>query len=199
MTATIPTTAAPTSTAPTPLAPPHADPDVPHEEPSAIAGQVVVLRPSGPQHQEAFHAILSHPDVAAWWGGYDLDRVRRELLGPNGYAVELAGEVVGLVIYYEVGDPDHRHAGLDVALHPEAHGQGLGADAMRTVLRYLFDVRGHHRVVIDPAAHNERAIRSYERVGFRRIGVMRRYERRLGGGWHDGLLMDLLAEDFHAG
>jgi aminoglycoside 6'-N-acetyltransferase len=31
--------------------------------------------------------------------------------------------------------------------------------------------RGHHRLVIDPAADNERAIRCYERVGFRRIGV----------------------------
>jgi aminoglycoside 6'-N-acetyltransferase len=60
--------------------------------------------------------------------------------------------------------------------------------------RHLF-ARGHHRIVIDPAAHNERAIRSYERVGFRPVGIMRRYERSADGGWHDGLLMDLLRED----
>jgi aminoglycoside 6'-N-acetyltransferase len=49
--------------------------------------------------------------------------------------------------------------------------------------------------VIDPAATNERAIRSYRRVGFRDVGVMRRYERGGDGTWHDGLLMDLLRED----
>ncbi|MDN5930160.1 MAG: GNAT family N-acetyltransferase [Pseudonocardia sp.] len=163
--------------------------------PAAIAGQTVVLRPTSAEHVPRFLEILSQPEVAKWWGGYDLERVRHELLGPHGYAVELHGEVVGLIIYYEEDDPDHRHAGIDLALHPDAHGQGLGADAMRTMSRHLFDVRGHHRIVIDPAAHNERAIRSYTRVGFRPIGVMRSYERRLDGSWHDGLLMDLLVDD----
>ena len=59
--------------------------------------------------------------------------------------------------------------------------------------RYLIDVRGHHRLTIDPAASNARAIRSYESIGFRRVGVMRAYERGPDGTWHDGLLLDLLA------
>ena len=65
-----------------------------------------------------------------------------------------------------------------------------------TLLRYLIDERGHHRVTIDPAVANARAIHVYERVGFRRVGVMRKYERSSADGtWHDNLLMDLLAED----
>ncbi|MGD9527283.1 MAG: GNAT family N-acetyltransferase [Pseudonocardia sp.] len=162
--------------------------------PGAIAGQTVVLRPTTAAHVPAFLEILAHPDVAKWWGGYDLERVRRELLGPHGYAVELAGEVIGLVIFYEETDPDHRHARVDVALHPDHHGHGLGADAVRTMCRHLFG-RGHHRIVIDPAAQNERAIRSCARVGFRPVGVMRRYERASDGTWHDALLMDLLADE----
>ena len=58
--------------------------------------------------------------------------------------------------------------------------------------RHLFVERGHHRLVIDPRADNRRAIRAYERVGFRRVGVMRSYERGADGAWHDGLLMDML-------
>jgi aminoglycoside 6'-N-acetyltransferase len=163
--------------------------------PSAIAGQTVVLRPTAPAHVPVFLAVLGHPEIAKWWGGYDLERVRRELLGPHGFAIELAGEPVGLVIYREEPDPDHRHAAMDLALHPEQQGQGLGCDAIRAMARYLFEVRGHHRVVIDPAAGNERAIRSCERAGFRRVGVLRRYERSADGSWHDGLLMELLRED----
>ena len=162
------------------------------DAPSAIAGQTVVLRPTTAAHVPVFLEILTHPEIAAWWGGYDLERVRRDLLGPHGFAIELAGEPVGLIIYREELDPDHRHAAMDLAVHPDQHGQGLGCDAMRAMARYLFEVRGHHRVVIDPAAANERAIRSCARAGFQPVGVMRRYERSADGTWHDALLMDLL-------
>jgi aminoglycoside 6'-N-acetyltransferase len=61
-------------------------------------------------------------------------------------------------------------------------------------VRYLIEDRGHHRVTIDPAVDNAAAIRSYEKAGFRPVGVMRKYERNVGGdGWHDGLLMELIA------
>jgi aminoglycoside 6'-N-acetyltransferase len=162
---------------------------------SAIAGQTVVLRPATAAHVPVFLEILGHPKIAKWWGGYDLERVRRELLGPQCYAIELAGETTGLIIYREELDPDHRHAAIDLALHPDHQNQGLGCDAMRAMARFLFRHRNHHRVVIDPAAHNERAIRSCERAGFQRVGVMRGYERGADGQWHDGLLMDLLQAD----
>lgn len=163
--------------------------------PAAIAGQTVVLRPTTAEHVPVFLEILGHPEIAKWWGGYDLERVRRELLGPQCFAIELAGDVVGLIIYREELDTDHRHAAMDLALHPDHQSQGLGCDAMRAMARYLFEMRDHHRVVIDPAAHNERAIRSCQRAGFRPVGIMRRYERSVDGTWHDGLLMDLLRAD----
>lgn len=67
---------------------------------------------------------------------------------------------------------------------------------MRTLARYLFGVRGHHRIVIDPAAQNHYAISTYAAVGFRTVGVMREYERNPDGtGWHDGVLMELLVSE----
>jgi len=105
---------------------------------------------------------------------------------------------VGYIQYYEEADDDYRHAGLDVAIAAEHQGQGLGVDALVTMVRHLIDDLGHHRVVIDPAADNTRAIRAYEKVGFRPVGIMREYERGGDGTWHDGLLMDLLASEFEA-
>ena len=57
------------------------------------------------------------------------------------------------------------------------------------------DDRGHHRITIDPAAANVRAIAAYAKVGFRPVGVMRRYQRMPDGRWVDALLMDLLADE----
>ena len=49
--------------------------------------------------------------------------------------------------------------------------------------------------MIDPAAENERAIRCYEKAGFRRVGVMREHWRDGDGVWRDGVLLDLLAAE----
>lgn len=109
------------------------------------------------------------------------------------WAIEADGEVVGLILAAEETDPQYRHGSIDIVLAGGAQDRGLGSDAVRTVARWLFEIRGHHRLTIDPAASNERAIRAYERVGFRRVGVMRQYERARDRTWHDGLLMDMLA------
>ena len=164
-----------------------------------LRGVVASLRPVAGTDALRLTEILADPGVAAWWGSWDLDRVRREVVdatdGTVTYAIEVDGQVIGLIQYAEENDPEYRHASIDICLHSMWHGQGLGSDAVRTLARYLFEERGHHRITIDPAAHNERAIRSYRRVGFRPVGVMRRYERSPDGTWHDGLLMDLLPED----
>ncbi|CAM5666252.1 GNAT family N-acetyltransferase OS=Streptomyces antimycoticus OX=68175 GN=SANT12839_077140 PE=4 SV=1 [Streptomyces antimycoticus] len=91
-------------------------------------------------------------------------------------------------------EPDYRHASIDIYLDPAVHGRG-GTDAVRTLARHLITDHGHHRIVIDPAADNAAAIRCYGKVGFRPVGLMRSYERGPDGRWHDGLLMDLLAEE----
>jgi aminoglycoside 6'-N-acetyltransferase len=76
-----------------------------------------------------------------------------------------------------------------------AQGRGLGADAIRTLAAHLIDDRGHHRITIDPAAANVRAIAACARVGFRPVGVMRQYQRMPDGTWADALLMDMLAAE----
>jgi aminoglycoside 6'-N-acetyltransferase len=164
-----------------------------------LRGRRVTLRPVTAADAPHLVQILATPEVARWWPAMDLERVRAELIEADdavAFAIEADEQVVGLIQYGEETDPDYRYAGIDLFLHPGWHHRGLGADAIRTLARHLFDNLGHHRIVIDPAAANERAIRTYERVGFKAVGVMRNYERdRDGGGWHDGLLMDMLPED----
>jgi len=168
-------------------------------EPPPLHGQAVRLRPVTADDAARLTEILGHPEVTRWWGRFDLGRVHRELVDPDDgtvtFAIETGGQVIGLIQYLEETEPDYRHAAIDIFLHPDWHGRGLGADAIRTLAHHLFQQRGHHRLTIDPAAHNQRAIRAYQRVGFRRVGVMRRYERGPDGSWHDGLLMDLLPDD----
>jgi aminoglycoside 6'-N-acetyltransferase len=163
-----------------------------------LRGERVTLRPLEAADVPRLAALAAEPEVARWWLGASESDVR-ELLAPDeptiAFAVEHEGELIGLAQVAEEPEPDYRHAGIDLFLGAAWHGQGLGGDTVRTLARWLFEERGHHRVTIDPALANERAIRAYERVGFKRVGVLRRYERGTDGEWHDGLLLDLLPED----
>ncbi len=110
--------------------------------------------------------------------------------------IELEGTVVGSIQYSEELEPDYRHAAIDIFVDPGFHRRGIATDALRTLARHLVHERGHHRLTIDPAADNLPAIACYKKVGFRPVGILRKYERGSDGRWHDGLLMDLLAEEF---
>lgn len=167
---------------------------------TVLYGASVTLRPVVEDDVDRLAEILVTPEVARWWNRYDADRVRRELVEATDvtvFAVEADETVIGCIQYHEEPAPDYRHASIDVFLHPGWHGRGLGTDAVRTLAKHLIHDRGHHRLAIDPAADNTQAIKTYTRVGFRPVGIMREYERNPDGEWQDGLLMDMLKRDLH--
>jgi len=164
-----------------------------------LIGARVILRPGTGSDAAELFRIRAEPSVRRWWRDPDpLAEIEASLRGENDdhlLVIEADGVVIGGIQYSEEPEPDYRHAGIDIFLSTAGQGHGYGAEAVTLLARYLIQVRGHHRLVIDPAADNERAIRCYTSVGFRPVGIMREYERDLDGGFHDGLLMDLLAAD----
>jgi aminoglycoside 6'-N-acetyltransferase len=161
---------------------------------SRIEGERLVLEPMRPEHAERLRALRQAPEVARWWNpppdGWPLEEEDDDL---SKLAVVADGEVVGYVQYWEDPDPTGRHADVDIFLGPGAQGRGLGSEAMRMVTRHLIEECGHHRITLSTAVDNARAIHVYEKVGFRRVGVMRKASLRdLTGEWEDELLMELV-------
>jgi len=161
-----------------------------------LRGLRVLLRPVEADDHAVLAGILGEPEVARWWVHGPLEEAVAELFDIGAstaiLAIEVDGEVAGMLQFSEETEPDYRHAGIDLFVGARWQGRGIGPEAIRLVATHLFEALGHHRITIDPAAANERAIRAYEKIGFRRVGIMRQYERGADGTWHDGLLMDLL-------
>ena len=167
-----------------------------------ISGAAIRIRDLEPGDLDVITEIHAAPTVIRWWPDYDRARVEREMFGSDEdehwFAIDLHGRTIGLIGYYEENEFEYRHAGMDLTLHPDFHDQGFGTDAVRTMARWLISERGHHRLIIDPDVENARAVRCYEKVGFKPVGVMRRYQALRSGGYNDGLLMDMLAEELTA-
>ena len=162
-----------------------------------LCGERVVLRRATEQDLPALARLLEHPDVAPWWLHQSEADLRETLEGDELvlFAVQVDGAIVGLVQYGEETDPSYRQAWLDIAIGAEWQGRGIGTETLRVLCRHLIDDRGHHHLLIDPAADNERAIRCYRSVGFRDVGILRENERGPDGDWRDALLMDMLAHE----
>lgn len=166
---------------------------------TTLQGAQVTLRPPTAADVPELARIRTTEQVHTWWrGGDDMTKAVTEDLEQSDvetFVIEHESKIVGAIQWQAETEPDYLHASIDIYVDPAVHGRGIGSDAVRTLARHLIVDRGHHRLVIDPAADNAAAIRCYSKVGFKPVGVMRRYERGDDGAWHDGLLMDLLADE----
>ncbi|MBI5232418.1 MAG: GNAT family N-acetyltransferase [Coriobacteriales bacterium] len=164
-----------------------------------LVGPRVTLRPIEETDLLAVAQILAKPGVAEWWPVHSEAALRSDILEDEesvSLAIEYDGRLIGLVMYSEDLWRDYFAVGIDIALDVDFRGQGLGPEVLKTLIAWLIDVGGHHRIYIDPAAANTPAIKAYEKAGFKRSGIMREYELGPDGKWRDGLLMDLLAREF---
>jgi aminoglycoside 6'-N-acetyltransferase len=158
-----------------------------------LRGSRVVLRPVVEADVSRLRELHVTPEVARWWWqpsvGWPLDEADDCVL----LTIWVDGEVAGFLQFAEETDERYRHASIDLFLGPAFQGRGLGTEALQLTVDYLFDELGHHRITIDPNVENLAAVRSYEKVGFVAVGVMRGYERDPETGvLGDGLLMELV-------
>ncbi|MEU3093358.1 GNAT family protein [Streptomyces sp. NPDC006967] len=111
--------------------------------------------------------------------------------------VELAGgTLVGTATLWGI-DHHNRAAHIGLGLLPAARGKGYGTDVVAVLCHYGFVVRGLHRLGIETLSDNAAMLRSAERNGFVREGVLRSSAWVMGE-FMDEVLLGLLARDWKA-
>jgi RimJ/RimL family protein N-acetyltransferase len=104
-------------------------------------------------------------------------------------------QLIGTTGFKEINVPG-RSATLYVVIGNKTYwGKGYGSDALITFVRFLFTQWNFHRLALDTWDGNIRAIKAYEKVGFK-IEGRQREARFVLGNYHDAILMGLLCEEF---
>lgn len=166
----------------------------------------MVLRPIRPSDIPAVFRWRHDPAVIEWWGGAPASEatLAEEHLEPDvqpcwRFVIVEDGRDVGLIQYhhpYPETDSDWT-AGIDIYIgEPDARDRGLGTEAVRTILDYLFEVKRVHRVTIDPDVRNARAIRAHQKAGFHLDGMLRHNERRDDGTYADTQYLSILEDEW---
>ncbi len=105
----------------------------------------------------------------------------------------LIGELMLEVVNWSGGDA---FVGLSIG-EPESWNQGYGTDIMNVLLRFAFTEVNLKRVSLGVFEYNPRAIRSYEKAGFRHEGHLRSLLNREGRRWNN-LFMGIQREEWQA-
>ncbi|RKN05343.1 GNAT family N-acetyltransferase [Streptomyces radicis] len=109
--------------------------------------------------------------------------------------VELeGGTLVGTATLWGI-DTHNRCAHIGLGLLPSSRGKGYGTDVVAVLCHYGFVVRGLRRLQIETLADNAAMLRSAERNGFVREGVLRSSAWVMGE-FLDEVLLGLLAEEW---
>lgn len=155
---------------------------------------------------------MTDPETMRYWDGmtvhftYEmvLEKYRKRVAeNVNSCIIEYDGESIGYCQFYELDPeefgeaferfvfPQEKGMGIDIFLGAvEKRDRGIGARTMKLLTKTLFEQYGADVLLIDPKIHNLRAIRCYEKAGFRKWFVIPQHEEQ-DGILHDSQIMGM--------
>jgi putative acetyltransferase len=161
-------------------------------------GRRVALRIYNPSDREglvSMYASLSQESLRWSMPPYNRERIDRWTSNLENNIILLASEAQRIVGHLQISlatSPRFRGTGdLFIYLHQDFQNAGLGAALMNEGIA-LARARRMHRIELTVIADNHRAIRLYEKVGFRREGLKRENYLAEDGKYHDEVVMGIL-------
>jgi RimJ/RimL family protein N-acetyltransferase len=115
----------------------------------------------------------------------------------DSFAIHLKGEEepIGVISLMNISEANDSAELSVIVGHPEDRHHGYGAEAIDMLLRYGFEELGLNRVGLSVFEFNEDAISTYERLGFREEGRLRKALKR-DAAFHDAILMSILGSEW---
>lgn len=146
------------------------------------------------------------PEVAFWALGFidrhksirDFERWYRNNQSSDvkRYIIETKeGKAIGSISYR---DYDRINKKVTLGIHigeKEFWGKGFGTDAIKAFIKFLFSALDINRIELDTFDDNIRAIKAYQKCGFKIEGVLRE-AKFIDGRFHDKIIMGLIRKDF---
>jgi len=163
------------------------------------------------EHVSLMARWLSDPRLLEYYGGRDDpqtdETIRTENIqkgGQENFIVMSGDEAIGYLQFYLVhpkwmdvygfeSDEAASVFGMDVFVGDlETWGTGFGSRMVAGAAGYLVGDRGATRIFLDPYVSDTRAIRAYEKAGFKKVCIVPQKELHEGT-WQDAWLMEYRA------
>jgi UDP-4-amino-4,6-dideoxy-N-acetyl-beta-L-altrosamine N-acetyltransferase len=171
-----------------------------------IIGERIYLRPLEMEDIDSFILWLNDEEIRQYlqrtsplnWNREKefvekLYRDDREII--LGMVLKENNRLIGNIGLHKISVP-YRQAELGIFIGDKScWSKGYGTEALNIMLGYGFDQLNLHRIHLTVLSFNARAIRAYEKVGFRQEGVFREHIYR-NGQYHDVYCMGILEDEW---
>jgi RimJ/RimL family protein N-acetyltransferase len=172
-----------------------------------IPGERIELHALEPGHLENANAWINDPDSRKYLSFYipqpknSTKKWYESMSGdPSNYVFAIQtkrGMHIGNIGLHGI-DWKNRHGELGIVIGEKRYlDRGYGADAVHTLVRFAFREMNLNRVYLKVYAYNLRAVRCYEKCGFKREGVLRDAMFH-GAKYYDALMMGILRKEFES-
>ena len=148
-----------------------------HHEFIHMCGGEPLPQPDFPDRKYWSDWYESHKDVAFLW-----------IIEKDGHCIRSTG-------FHHISEEDRSATYYIGIFDPNYHSKGIGSETTRLLLRYGFDVMQWHRIDLKVLDYNTRAIRCYEKCGFRKDGVLRE-SAHIEGRYVSDIIMSILDYEY---
>lgn len=159
-----------------------------------LKGAHIHLRALEPEDLEFLYALENDPDIWEVSGTLTpyskkvlrdyLERSHRDIYEVKQLRLAICAtpkNPIGLIDLYDF-DPKNQRAGLGIVIsEPEDRDRGYGAEAIRLLTGYAFEILGLHQLYASVGQNNHRSQHLFEKLGFVRSGVRRQWWRTATG------------------
>ncbi len=156
------------------------------------ADRAISFTPVAAEHYPLLRTWLMRPHMREWWGDpeAELGYIRNMVEGRDStrpFLIVAGGVPVGYIQYWFIGHHQNRDwiedhpwlaelprdaVGVDLSIgEPDQLSRGLGSKALAVFVAML-RAQGHGTIIIDPDLANLRAVRAYEKAGFRPVPAL---------------------------
>ena len=135
--------------------------------------------------------VFSRNGVQSWFDRISIDQSRVDLV----ICLQKTDQVIGDIGMLDIDHHNKKSVVRISVFDKDYWGKGYGTESMSLLLKYGFGVLNLNRIGLDVFSFNERAIKSYKKLGFQEEGRIRD-DLFYDGGYHDSVLMGILKHEF---
>jgi len=175
-----------------------------------LIGEKIYLRPLEREDADTVKQYINDPDVRATLQMYlpkthlqEVEFVEGMGAGKSntdivlGIALKKDDRLIGTTGFHLIDWKNRRTSwGINIGAK-DCWNQGCGTEAARLMVKYAFEELALNRVYLTVYDFNARAIRAYEKAGYRREGLLRQDIFKAGKFW-DVWTMGILRADYDA-
>jgi RimJ/RimL family protein N-acetyltransferase len=165
-----------------------------------IKGKKILLVPPEEKDLEKFEKWFSEEELTKYWDtSFPLNRenFREKIFKTSDKYFMIKIKNKKIIGFVEMKNIDWKNSKcmIGIMIEKKEHNRGYGTDAIKTLLNFIFSQLNLHKVYLYVFEENKKAIRVYEKCGFKVEGKLIDDVYK-GGKFHNYLRMFILKEDF---